>query len=255
MKFVVADCSTFHPISRPHPVLVIISIGPAKTRNNRLSLSGTSRPHDRREQWKRSRGKYRSYIDRRNFYLFSTLCISLSLSPSLSFFCASRTRRKFDSHVDEPRTGPGKNENRERERERKRVCVCVCERERERERARGELTTKRIAIKYLYLYLHFKSRNSAPVPGAVRLLIAEAHQRYHSSCPRYIDYKSSFFFPALLSLETRQPDLGRRNCVSIFDERFLLVSFSISLFPFLFSSRVFFFRTVVYRLVRKLYER
>lgn len=185
MKFVVADCSTFHPISRPHPVLVIISIGPAKTRNNRLSLSGTSRPHDRREQWKRSRGKYRSYIDRRNFYLFSTLCISLSLS----FFCASRTQRKFDSHVDEPRTGPGKNENRERERERERKRVCV----RERERARGELTTKRIAIKYLYLYLHFKSRNSAPVPDAVRLLIAEAHQRYHSSCPRYIDYKSSFF--------------------------------------------------------------
>ena len=179
----------------------------------------------------------------------------LSLSLPLSLFSVLVEREENSIRMSTSHERDLVKTRTEREKEKESVCVCVWERERERERARGELTTKRIAIKYLYLYLHFKSRNSAPVPGAVRLLIAEAHQRYHSSCPRYIDYKSSFFFPALLSLETRQPDLGRRNCVSIFDERFLLVSFSISLFPFLFSSRVFFFRTVVYRLVRKLYER
>ena len=99
------------------PFLVIISIGPAKTRNNRLSLPGTSRPHDRREQWKRSRGKYRFYIETEEILIFFSL-----LSLSLFSLCSVPVEREENSIRISTST------NRERD------LVKRTKRERERER-------------------------------------------------------------------------------------------------------------------------
>lgn len=141
-----------------------MSTYPTKTRNNRFNNPLSTRC----EQSTKVAWKILFFPFLPSLFFFPFTFVTLSLSRQSSIEHEENSIRQ-EEHRDHERdlVKKKKNENRKRE---------------------------RIAIKYLYLYLHFKSRNSAPpIHDASRLLIAEAHPRYHSSCPRYIDYKSSSF--------------------------------------------------------------